>query len=52
VAVRCEYCIKKHKDTARKAGVSRAEMLEEAAIAGLVRMGSGFNAATALLDDD
>jgi AhpD family alkylhydroperoxidase len=52
VAVRCEHCIKRHKDTARKAGASRAEMLEAAAIAGLVRMGSGFNAAAALLDDD
>ena len=52
VAVRCEQCIKKHKETARKAGASREEMLEAAAIAGLVRMGSGFNAAAALLDAD
>jgi AhpD family alkylhydroperoxidase len=52
VAVRCEQCIQRHKETARKAGASREEMLEAAAIAGLVRMGSGFNAAAALLDDD
>ena len=52
VAVRCEQCIQRHKETARKAGANREEMLEAAAIAGLVRMGSGFNAAAALLDDD
>jgi len=52
VAVRCEQCIQRHKETARKTGASREEMLEAAAIAGLVRMGSGFNAAAALLDDD
>ncbi len=52
VAVKCEHCVKRHKETARKAGASREEMLEAAAVAGLVRMGSGFNAAAALLDDD
>ncbi|MBN1235332.1 MAG: carboxymuconolactone decarboxylase family protein [Methanotrichaceae archaeon] len=52
VAVRCERCIERHKETARKAGASQEEMLEAAAIAGLVRMGSGFNAAATLLDDD
>jgi AhpD family alkylhydroperoxidase len=51
VAVKCEHCVKRHKETARKAGASREEMLETAAIAGLVRMGSGFNAAAVLLDD-
>lgn len=52
VAVRCERCIQRHKETARKLGASREEMLEAAAVAGLVRMGSGLNAATALLDND
>jgi AhpD family alkylhydroperoxidase len=51
VAVRCEHCVKRHKETARKAGACKEEMLEAAAVAGLVRMGSGFNAAAALLDD-
>jgi AhpD family alkylhydroperoxidase len=51
VAVKCEHCVKRHKDSASKAGASREEMLEAAAVAGLVRMGSGFNAASFLLDD-
>jgi AhpD family alkylhydroperoxidase len=51
VAVKCEHCVKRHKDSARKAGASREEMLEAAAVAGLVRMGSGFNAASFLLED-
>ncbi|MDD2756087.1 MAG: carboxymuconolactone decarboxylase family protein [Methanothrix sp.] len=51
VAVRCERCIQRHKGAARKLGACREEMLEAAAVAGLVRMGSGFNAAAALLDD-
>ncbi len=51
VAVRCEHCIKRHKETARKAGASKEEMLEAAAVACLVRMGSGFNAAAILLDE-
>ncbi len=52
VAVKCEHCVKRHKDSALKAGASRQEMLEAAAVAGLVRMGAGFNAAAALLDDE
>ncbi|HPS92021.1 MAG TPA: carboxymuconolactone decarboxylase family protein [Methanothrix sp.] len=51
-AIRCERCVQRHKEMARKAGASQEEMLEAAAIAGLVRMGSGFNAATVLLDDE
>jgi AhpD family alkylhydroperoxidase len=51
-AVKCERCIQRHRETARKAGASQEEMLEAAAIAGLVRMGSGFNAATVLLDNE
>jgi AhpD family alkylhydroperoxidase len=52
VAVKCEHCVKRHKEIARNSGISREEMLEAAAIAGLVRMGSGFNTAAALLDDE
>ncbi|HUS77002.1 MAG TPA: carboxymuconolactone decarboxylase family protein [Methanothrix sp.] len=52
VAVRCERCVERHKEAASKAGASQEEMLEAAAVAGLVRMGSGFNVAAALLDDD
>jgi AhpD family alkylhydroperoxidase len=51
VAVKCEYCVERHKGAALKAGASREEMLEAAAVAGLVRMGSGFNTASFLLDD-
>jgi AhpD family alkylhydroperoxidase len=50
-AVRCERCIERHSEIARRAGACQEEILEAAAIAGLVRMGSGFNAATVLLDD-
>ena len=52
VTVRFERCVERHKEAARKTGASREEMLEAAAVAGLVRMGSGFNVAAALLDDD
>jgi len=51
VAVRCERCVERHKEAASKAGASQEEMMEAAAVAGLVRMGSGFNVAAALLDD-
>lgn len=51
VAVRCEYCAKKHQQDAILAGATKEEILEAAAVAGLVRMGSGFNTAAILLDD-
>jgi AhpD family alkylhydroperoxidase len=51
VAVKCEYCVERHKGTALKAGASKEQMLEAAAVAGLVRMGSGFNTASFLLDN-
>ena len=51
VAVNCEHCVKRHKEIALSAGASQDEMLEAAAVAGLVRMGSGFNTAATLLDD-
>jgi len=51
VAIRCEYCIKHHKQIALSAGATKNEILEAAAVAALVRMGSGLNAAAVLLDD-
>lgn len=51
VAVKCDQCTRAHKKQALKAGASEKEILEAAAVAGLVRMGSGFSTAYALLDD-
>jgi len=51
VAVKCEICVKVHKERAMIAGASRDELLEAAAVAGLVRMGSGFNTASFILED-
>jgi len=50
VAVRCESCIQVNRGRAQTAGASQEEILEAAALAGLVRLGSGFNAASVLLD--
>ena len=52
VAIRCEHCIQRHKEAALKAGARREEMLEAAAVAALVSMGSGLNSAALLLDED
>ena len=51
-AVRCDQCIRRHKKMALLKGASRQEMLEAAAIAGLVRMGSSYNTAALLLDKE
>ncbi len=51
VAVKCEHCVKVNKERALNAGASREELLEAAAVAGLVRMGSGFNTASFILED-
>ncbi len=51
VAVKCKQCVKVHKERAMNAGASRDELLEAAAVAGLVRLGSGFNAASFILED-
>jgi AhpD family alkylhydroperoxidase len=51
VAVKCDYCVKVHNERALMAGAKRDEILEAAAVAGLVRMGSGFNTASFVLDD-
>ena len=52
VAVKCEPCTRAHKKQALKTGATQKEIMEAAAVAGLVRMGSGFNTAYALLDDE
>lgn len=51
VAVRCDPCTRAHKKQALKTGSTQEEIIEAAAVAGLVRMGSGFNTAYTLLDD-
>ncbi|MDY9924035.1 carboxymuconolactone decarboxylase family protein [Methanobacterium sp.] len=51
VAVKCDPCTRAHKKQALKTGATQEEIMEAAAVAGLVRMGSGFNTAYALLDD-
>lgn len=51
VAVRYEYCVKKHQQNAMMAGATKEQVLEAAAVACLVRMGSGLNTAAILLDD-
>ncbi len=51
VAVNCDQCTRAHKKQALKTGATQEEIMEAAAVAGLVRMGSGFNTAYALLDD-
>lgn len=51
VAVKCDYCAKVQKERALIAGAKREEILEAAAVAGMVRMGSGFQIASSLLDN-
>ena len=51
-AVRCDQCIRRHKRMALLKGASREELLEAAAIAGLVRRRSGYNTAALLLDEE
>ncbi len=49
VAVRCNDCTQTHTQMALNKGASREEIMEAAAIAGLVRAGSGFNTASNVL---
>lgn len=51
VAIKCDQCTQNHKRQALKTGATQKEIMEAAAVAGLVRMGSGFNTAQAILDD-
>ena len=48
-AIRCDPCIEFHKKAAISTGATREEMLEAAAIGGLVRLGSGFESASKIL---
>jgi len=50
VAAKCEHCVKAHKKNALEAGANMDELLEAAAVAGQVRLGSGFTFASFLLD--
>ncbi|WP_424356262.1 carboxymuconolactone decarboxylase family protein [Methanobacterium sp. MBAC-LM] len=52
VALKCEHCVKAHKKSALAAGASMDEILEAAAVAGQVRLGSGLTFASFLLDED
>jgi AhpD family alkylhydroperoxidase len=50
VAVKCEQCVKAHKRIAMELGAKNEEILEAAAVAGQVRLGSGFTVASFLLE--
>lgn len=52
VAVKCEHCVKAHKKKALEAGATMDELLEAAAVAGQVRLGSGLTFASFILDDE
>jgi AhpD family alkylhydroperoxidase len=52
VAIKCEHCVKAHKKKALEAGATMDELLEAAAVAGQVRLGSGFTFASFLLDEE
>ncbi len=51
VAVKCEHCVKAHKKKALESGATIEELLEAAAVAGQVRLGSGLTFASFLLED-
>lgn len=51
VAIRCEDCTRRHMGQARMLGATREEMIEAAAVASLIRMGSGLNAAAVVLEE-
>jgi AhpD family alkylhydroperoxidase len=51
ISVSCDQCTRVHQKQALKLGATNKEILEAGAVAGLVRMGSGFNTAYSLLDD-
>ena len=50
VAIPCDSCVEFHKEAAISSGAIK-EMLEAAAIGGLVRLGSGFASAAMMLED-
>jgi AhpD family alkylhydroperoxidase len=50
VAVKCEHCVKAHKQKALDAGATMEEIKEAAAVAAQVRLGSGLTFASFVLD--
>lgn len=50
VAVKCEHCVKTHKEKALDAGATMDEIKEAAAVAAQVRLGSGLTFASFVLD--
>ncbi len=52
VAVKCEYCVKAHKENALSFGATMDEIKEAAAVAAQVRLGSGLTYASFVLDDE
>jgi AhpD family alkylhydroperoxidase len=51
VAIKCEYCVKAHKENALNNGATMEEIIEAAAVAGQVRLGSGLTFASFVLDE-
>jgi AhpD family alkylhydroperoxidase len=52
VAIKCEHCVKAHKENALMVGATMDEIKEAAAVAGQVRLGSGFTFASFVLDEE
>ena len=52
VAIKCEHCVKAHKENALMVGATMEEIKEAAAVAGQVRLGSGFTFASFVLDEE
>ena len=50
VAVKCEHCVKAHKEKALDTGATMDEIKEAAAVAAQVRLGSGLTFASFVLD--
>ena len=50
VAIKCEYCVKAHKENALTAGATMDEIKEAAAVASQVRLRSGLTFASFVLD--
>lgn len=50
VTVKCEHCVKAHKEKALDAGATMDEIKEAAAVAAQVRLGSGLTFASFVLD--
>ena len=51
VAIKCEYCVKAHKENALMAGATMDEIKEAATVASQVRLGSGLTFASFVLDE-